>query len=137
MSVVLVSGPPIWGEIPLDPIETPGAELEYPVTESPTALPAGTPIVIEGDVRDAAVFELKAAPGTYVEHGSCIVAGALHEIPSRDVQTAFFIYAEWPDSSGGMAFRADVVGGSSAPPGSEQAVTQIDATLLGLALCEG
>jgi streptogramin lyase len=123
--------------IPLDAIETPGAELEYPVTESPVALPKGTPIVIEGDVRDAAVFELRPAPGTYVEHGSCIVADPLYEIPSRDEPTAFFIYAEWPDSAGGMAFRSDVAGGSSTTPGSEQAETQIDATLLGLALCEG
>jgi hypothetical protein len=67
--------------IPLDAIETPGAELEYPVTESPVALPAGTPVVIQGRFRNAAIFELRHARGTYVEHGSCIVPGALIASP--------------------------------------------------------
>jgi hypothetical protein len=122
--------------IPLDAIETPGAELEYPVTESPVALPAGTPIVIEGRFRDAAVFELRHARGTYVDHGSCIVPGALDRIPAGDGPSAFFIYVEWADASAGVAFRARVEGSSvvTAPP--EVTRSGIDATLFGLVICD-
>jgi hypothetical protein len=123
--------------IPLDAIETPGAELEYPVTESPVALPAGTPIVIQGRFRNAAIFELRHARGTYVEHGSCIVPGALDRISAGDGLSAFFIYAEWADASAGVAFRARVEGSSVVTPSPEVTQSGIDATLFGLVICDG
>lgn len=121
--------------IPLDAIETPGAELEYPVTESPIALPAGTSFIIEGEYRDAAVFELRHFRGDYVEEGACLVPTPLGQIPDRDGPTAFFIFAEWSDAAGGKAFRTDVVGAatSSEADGPE---TQLDGTFLGLVVCD-
>jgi hypothetical protein len=122
--------------IPLDAIETPGAELEYPVTESPVALPAGTTIIIEGEYRDAAVFELRHFRGDYVEEGACLVPTPLGQIPDRDGPTALFIFAEWSDSAGGYAFRTDVVDGAQASSEVDDPETQMDGTSLGLVVCD-
>jgi hypothetical protein len=122
--------------IPLDAVETPGAELEYPATQAPAALPAGTPIIIEGEYRDAAVFELQHSRGDYVEEGACLVPTPLAEIPERDGPTAFFIYVEWSDSSGGKAFRTDVVASNEASPVVNDPDTGLDGTLLGFIVCD-
>jgi hypothetical protein len=122
--------------IPLDAIETPGAELGYPVTQAPDALPAGTSIIIQGEYRDAAVFELRHYRGDYVEEGACLVPTPLSQIPERDGPTAFFIYVEWSDASGGKAFRADVVGAAEASPEADDPETQLDGMLLGLVVCD-
>lgn len=124
-------------DIPLDAIETPGAELEYPATKAPDALPAGTPIIIEGEYRDAAVFELRHFRGDHVEEGACLVPTPLAEIPERDGPTAFFIYIEWHDSSGGKAFRTDVVGAAETPSVAGESDTGRDGTLLGFVVCGG
>jgi hypothetical protein len=122
--------------IPLDAIETPGAELQYPVTESPVALPAGTTIIIEGEYRDAAVFELRHFRGDYIEEGACLVPTPLSQIPERDGPTALFIFVEWSDSSGGKAFRTDVVDAAQASSEVDAPETQLDGTFLGLVVCD-
>jgi hypothetical protein len=122
--------------IPLDAIETPGAELEYPLTRSPIDLPAGTSILIEGEYRDAAVFELRHFRGDYVEEGACLVPTPLSQIPERDGPTAFFIYLEWSNASGGKAFRTDIVGAAEASPEVDGPETQLDGTTLGLVVCD-
>jgi streptogramin lyase len=122
--------------IPLDAIETPGPELEYPVTESPVALPAGTSIIIEGEYRHAAVFELRHSRGGYVEEGACLIPTPLSQLPERDGPTAFFIYVEWPDASGGKAFRTDIAGAAEASSEVDGPETQLDGTIIGFVVCD-
>lgn len=124
--------------VPLDSIETPGPDLEYPRTRSAVPLPAGTPIAITSDAQDVAVFRLEHARGQFVvEEGSCIVPGALATLPSDPGPSAFFIYVEWEDGVGGMAFTADIMKGTASIDGSVgSAASRLDASLLGLAVCE-
>jgi hypothetical protein len=96
-------------DIPLEAIETPGSELEYPGAASPIPLPTGTPIVVVSEALAVNVFELERASGRYVEHGACIVPGSIDSLPGSPGPSAFFIYAEWEDAAGGMAFRVDLV----------------------------
>jgi hypothetical protein len=124
-------------EIPLEAIETPGSELEYPEAASPVPLPAGTPIEVRADARVVAVFELQPAQGQYVERGSCLVPGAIMTLPGSPGPSAFFIYVEWADSSGGMAFQAEIVGDAASGSGTRPAEGGVDAHTLGLAVCEG
>ena len=122
-------------QIPLDPIETPGSELEYPQTVSPVALPVGTPIVMESDAETVSVFQLDRATGEIFGEGSCIVPGALRALPGPG-PAAFFIFAEWPDASAGMGFQAEMVGGDLDHEGARDPNADVDATTLGLASCE-
>ena len=124
--------------VPLDSIETPGPDLEYPRPRSAVPLPAGTPIAITSDAQAVAVFRLERARGKFVvEEGSCIVPGALATLPSDSGPSAFFIYVEWEDGVGGMAFTADIMKGTASIDGSVgSAASRLDASLLGLAVCE-
>jgi hypothetical protein len=122
-------------EIPLDAIETPGSELQYPVAVSPVPLPPGTPIVINADARAVAVFELRHSLGRYVERGSCIVPGAITALPSSSGSSAFFIYGEWWDGAGGKAFQAEVVGDLASDTGAQPVEGEVDAHTLGLTVC--
>jgi hypothetical protein len=123
--------------IPLDAIETPGSDLEYPSKLASVPLPAGTPIEVHAEgAQSVAVFELQRAPGEYVQHGSCIVPGAIASLPNQAGRFAFFIYADWADSVGGMAFAANLV--EEAPHWGEapSSTPDVDGRLLGLAVCE-
>jgi DNA-binding beta-propeller fold protein YncE len=123
--------------IPPEAIETPGSELEYPSTVASVPLAAGTPIEVHAEgAQSVAVFELQRAPGEYVQHGSCIVRGAIASLPNQAGRFAFFIYADWGDSVGGMAFAADLVEEGSSQEGGPSSTPEVDARLLGLAVCE-
>lgn len=124
-------------EIPLEAIETPGPDLEYPRASSPVSLPTGTPILIDADAEAVAVFQLEHARGQYVvDQGACIVPGALSVLPSIEGSSGFFIYAEWSDGSGGMAFRTDLVLSDPSSGAMGSPAAGIDAHMLGLAVCE-
>jgi len=124
-------------EIPLEAIETPGPDLKYPRAASPVPLPVGTPILIRAEAAAVAVFELGHARGQYVvEQGACLVPGALTSLPDGMGSSAFFIWAEWSDVVGGMAFRADLVAGTPASDATQPADSDMNANLLGLAVCE-
>jgi hypothetical protein len=123
--------------IPLEAIETPGSELEYPRAVAPAPLAGGAPIEIRAEGAHAvAVFELLRASGQYVEHGSCIVPGAITSLPNQAESSAFFIYADWGDSVGGMAFAADLIEGAQPQDGAASPTPEMDAHLLGLAVCK-
>jgi len=124
-------------KIPLEAIETPGSELEYPSTVASVPLAAGTPIEVHAEGAQAvAVFELQRAPGEYVRHGSCIVPGAIASLPNQPGRFAFFIYVEWEGAQGGMAFTADVEEQGLPQDGEFSPAPGVDAHLLGLAVCE-
>jgi hypothetical protein len=120
-------------EIELDAIETPGSELEYPAG-TPATIPVGAPIAIDAPGAVVSVFQLQPATGEFVEDGSCIVPGALRMLPGPG-ETAFFIYIEGPDSSGGMAFRAEMEGETLEQTDAIDVGSTVVAEELGLAVC--
>jgi DNA-binding beta-propeller fold protein YncE len=123
--------------IPLEAIETPGSELEYPSTVASVPLAAGAPIEVHAEgAQSVAVFELRRAPGEFVRHGSCIVPGVYTSLPDQPGRFAFFIYGEWEGAVGGMAFTADVEEQGVSQDGESSPAPEVDAHLLGLAVCE-
>lgn len=123
-------------EIDLDGIETPGPDLAYPKADAVT-LPVGTPIQVQADTAGTtvSVFQLLPAQGQFVvENGSCIVPGALREMPGPG-SSGFFIWVEGSEMAGGVAFVADTVGEPLDHEAALDPDAAVDAKTQGLTVC--